>query len=168
VAGATLQDKNISRSNEFEVRVIVNSMDYASPELTEDEQRELSARAKEVAPLLSELSQSPNGYEYFGPRLGVNFQTLARDNPGIPTPPDSPFIPRNTSGVPLLVVGSINESVTPYTFAQETAELLGSPLISVESSRHAPAAYYSSGCVNQALVSFFTTDQPIASATCPE
>lgn len=168
LAGGTLGEKSITRSNEFEVRVIVNSMDYASPELTDDEQRELSARAKEIAPLLTELSKNPGGYEYVGLRLGVNFQTLARDDPTIPTPPDTPFIPRNTSGVPLLVVGSINESVTPYAFAQETAELLGSPLISVESSRHAPAAYYTSACVNDIVVTFFTTDQPIVSTTCPE
>ena len=165
--GATLEQKTIIRSNEFEVRVMVNSMDYAFPDLDEAEQRELSERAKEVAPLLSELSRADNGYEYFGPPLGLSFSRIATDDPAIPSPPTTPFIPQNTSGVPLLVVGSTNESVTPFSFAEDTATLLNSTLITVESSEHAPVAGYRISCLNDVIVSFFTSTTPVGPTTCP-
>jgi pimeloyl-ACP methyl ester carboxylesterase len=168
LVGESLAEKNIERSNEFEVRYIVNSMDYSLPDLTEEEQRDLSERSKQVAPLLSELGESPNGYEYFGPPLGIDFQTIAEEDPTIPDPPTTPFIPENISGRQLLIVGATDESVTPFAFAEETAELLGSPLIAVESSRHAPASYYTSKCLNDILFTYFTTDQPITPTTCPE
>lgn len=166
LAGATLGDKALIRSNEFDVRVIVNSMDFSFPELSEEQQVDLSIRAKQVAPLLSELSAADNGYEYVGPRLGVSFSTIARDDPDIPSPPDTPFIPQNPSGIPLLVVGATDESVTPFTFAVDTAELLDSVLITVESSEHAPVAGYRSNCLNDVIVSFFTSNTPPAPATC--
>lgn len=164
--GETLEDKVIDRTNEYEVRVIVNTMDYSPPDLTEAQQRELSERSEEVAPLWSKLSADPSGFEYFGPTLGLSWEKIAREDPAIPDPPETPFIPANTSGVPLLIVGSRFESVTPYTFAEETAELLESPLISVDSSQHAPAAYYDSECVNDVLIRFFTTDEAIPDTSC--
>jgi hypothetical protein len=63
-------------------------------------------------------------------------------------------------------VGSINESVTPYSFAKDTAELLGSPLVSVESDVHAPAAWYDNDCINDVLIEYFLSDEPIESTTC--
>jgi len=78
----------------------------------------------------------------------------------------TPFSPRNTSGVPLLVVGSTNESVTPFSFAVDTAELLDSILITVESSRHAPAAGYDNDCLNDVLIQFFTSPTPVSPLTC--
>ena len=164
--GATLEDKDIIRSNEYEVRVIVNSMDYDSPELTEAEQRELSERFKEVAPIWSALYSDASGYEYFGPSLGISWNSLAREDESIPTPPTTPFIPSNPSGAQLLIVGSINESVTPYSFAQDTAKLLGSPLISVESDVHAPAAGYDNECLNNVLATYFLTDDVVDDTTC--
>jgi pimeloyl-ACP methyl ester carboxylesterase len=166
--GSSLEAKNIVRSNEFEVRYIVNSMDYSMPELSESEQRELSERSKAVAPLLSELSASSNGYEYFGPALGIDFQTIAEEDPAIPDPPTTPFIPSNPSGAQLLIVGATRESVTPFAFAEETAELLNSPLIAVDSAQHAPVSFYTSSCLNDILFTFFTTDDTISSTTCQE
>lgn len=165
--GSSMADKQIVRSNEYEVRVIVNSMDYAFPELSEAEQRELSERTREIAPLLSELYASDNNWEYIGPRLGLSFSDIATNDPNIPSPPTTPFIPQNTSGVPLLVIGSTNESVTPFSFAEDTAELLDSTLITVESSEHAPAAGYRIDCLNDVLVQFFTSDTPLEPTTCP-
>jgi len=164
--GSRMSDKEIVRSNEYEVRVIVNSMDFAFPELSEDEQRELSQRTREIAPLLTELYASDNNWEYIGPSLGLSFSKIATEDPTIPSPPQTPFIPANTSGVPLLVVGSTNESVTPFSFAEDTAELLDSILITVESSEHAPAAGYRIDCLNDVLVQFFTSDTPPAPTTC--
>jgi pimeloyl-ACP methyl ester carboxylesterase len=165
--GASFEEKNVERSTEFDVRFIVNSMDFWLPELTEDEQRDVSARIKEVAPLLSTLGASDNGWEYVGPRLGLSFSKIATDDPTIPSPPTFPFIPANTSGVPLLVVGSTNESVTPFSFAEDTATLLNSILITVESSEHAPAAGYRIACLNDVLVQFFTSTTPLQPTTCP-
>lgn len=165
--GATLEEKQIQRTNEFEVRVMVNSMDFAFPELSEDEQRELSQKTREIAPLLSDLYASNNDWEYIGPRLGLSFSRIATDDPAIPSPPDTPFIPENRSGVPLLVVGATDESVTPFSFAVDTAELLNSILITVESSRHAPAASYDSDCLNGVLLQFFTSSTPVEPVTCP-
>jgi hypothetical protein len=56
--------------------------------------------------------------------------------------------------------------VTPYSFAQDTAKLLGSPLISIESENHAPAAWYNNECLNDILVRYFLTDEVIADTTC--
>jgi pimeloyl-ACP methyl ester carboxylesterase len=165
--GSNASDKIIVRSNEYEVRVIVNSMDFAFPELSEEEQLELSEKTRQIAPLLSELYASDNNWEYIGPSLGLSFSRMATDDPSIPNPPETPFIPANTSGVPLLVIGSTNESVTPFSFAKDTADLLNSILITVESSEHAPAAGYRSECVNDVLVKFFTEDTPPPPTTCP-
>jgi pimeloyl-ACP methyl ester carboxylesterase len=164
--GSRMSDKEIVRSNEYEVRVMVNSMDFAFPELSEDEQRELSRRTSDIAPLLTELYASDNNWEYFGPSLGLSFSTIATEDPTIPDPPDTPFIPANTSGVPLLVIGSTNESVTPFSFAKDTATLLNSVLITVESSEHAPAAGYRISCLNDVLVQFFTTNTTPQPTTC--
>ena len=164
--GSSLGDKEIVRSNEYEVRVMVNSMDFAFPELSEDEQRELSEKTREIAPLLSELYASDNNWEYIGPRLGLSFSRIATEDPSIPSPPETPFIPANTSGVPLLIIGSTDESVTPFSFAEDTAKLLNSILITVESSEHAPAAGYRIDCLNDVLVQFFTTDTPPPPTTC--
>jgi len=164
--GSSMSDKKIVRSNEYEVRVIVNSMDFRFPELSDDEQRELSSKTREVAPLLSELYASDNNWEYIGPSLGLSFSKIAADDPAIPSPPETPFIPSNTSGVQLLVVGSTNESVTPFSFAEDTAQLLNSILITVESSEHAPAAGYRIDCLNDVLVQFFTSTTPPQPTTC--
>jgi len=164
--GASLEEKQIKRTNEYEVRVIVNTMDFSLPPLTEEEQRSLSAQFQEVAPLWFELSSDASGYQYFGPPKGLDWYTLAINDPAIPDPPATPFIPSNTSGRQLLIIGSLYESVTPFSFAEDTAELLGAALISVDSDQHAPAAYYDNECLNTALIDYFLSDTPIANKTC--
>ena len=164
--GVSLEEKNIVRSNEYEIRVWVNTMDFSLPPLTEDEQREWNERVKEVAPLTWELYSDASGYEYIGPPKGLDWSTIANDDDSIPDPPSAPFVPSNSSGQQLLIVGSINESVTPYSFAKDTAELLGSPLVSVESDVHAPAAWYDNDCINDVLIAYFLSDEPIESTTC--
>ena len=164
--GETLEEKNIVRSNEFEVRMMVNTMDFSLPPMPESEQRELSAKSKEVAPLLNELYSDASGYEYFGEPKGLSWYQIALDDPAIPDPPSEPFIPSNPSGKPLLIIGSTNESVTPFSFAEDTAELLGSPLLAVESEIHAPAANYSNDCVNRILLDYLLDRADIVSTTC--
>ncbi len=165
--GESLESKDISRSNEFEVRVIVNTMDFSQPPLAEQQQRELSARSKEVAPLLNALYSDESGYEYFGPPKGLSWYQLAIDDPTIPDPPSEPFVPENPSGANVLIVGSTNESVTPFSFAEDTAQTLGGTLITVESDIHAPAANYTNDCVNRVLVDYFLDRGDMAPMTCP-
>ena len=164
--GETLEEKNIVRSNEFEIRMMVNTMDFSLPPMPESEQRELSAKSKEVAPLLNELYSDASGYEYFGEPKGLSWYQIALDDPAIPDPPSEPFIPSNPSGKPLLIIGSTNESVTPFSFAEDTAELLGSPLLAVESEIHAPAANYTNDCVNRILLDYLLDRADIVSTTC--
>ena len=165
--GESLEAKDISRSNEFEIRVIVNTMDYSPGPLEEAEQRALSERSKQVAPLLNALYSDASGYEYFGPPKGLSWYQLAIDDPAIPDPPTEPFVPSNPSGADVLIVGSTNESVTPFSFAEDTAEILGGTLITVESDIHAPAANYTNDCVNRVLVDYFLGRGEMAPVTCP-
>ena len=164
--GLSLDEKQIERSNEYEIRVIVNTMDLGLPPFTEEEQREWSERVKEVAPLTWQLYSDSSGYEYIGPPKGLDWLSIALEDDSIPDPPGVPFVPSNSSGKQLLIVGSINESVTPYSFAKDTAELLGSPLVSVESDIHAPVAWYDNDCINDVLITYFLSDEPIESITC--
>ena len=164
--GASLQEKNIVRSNEYEIRVMVNSMDLSIPPLSEDEQRTLDATYRDTAPLWYELSNDPDGYQYFGPPKGLSWSRIALDDPAIPDPPSTPFIPSNPSGKQLLIIGSLYESVTPFSFAKDTAELLSSALVSVDSDVHAPAAGYKNECVNRVLVQYFLGDAPVTDTAC--
>ena len=166
LGGMSFEEKLIERSNEYEVRVIVNTMDLGLPPLTEEEQQERSDRVREVAPLMWQLYADSSGYEYIGPPKGLDWRKLAVEDESIPDPPGVPFVPSNPSGKQLLIVGSINESVTPYSFAKDTAALLGSPLLSVESDIHAPAARYTNDCVNQVLIAYFLSDEQLESSTC--
>lgn len=164
--GLSLDEKQIERSNEYEIRVIVNTMDLGLPPFTEEEQREWSERVKEVAPLTWQLYSDSSGYEYIGPPKGLDWLSIALEDDSIPDPPGVPFVPSNPSGKQLLIVGSINESVTPYSFAKDTAELMGSPLVSVESDIHAPVAWYDNDCINDVLITYFLSNEPIESTTC--
>ena len=165
--GPSLQAKNISRSNEFEVRVIVNTMDFAEPWESEEADREYNRLWKEAAPKFHQLFIDASGFEYFGPDKGLSWFSLAFDDPMIPDPPMEPFVPTNTSGVPVLVVGALYESVTPFSFAEETAERLQSPLITVETEIHGPAAGYDNACLNEVLLDFFLERKTVTTTTCP-
>ncbi|NQV40657.1 MAG: hypothetical protein HQ505_09065 [Nitrosopumilus sp.] len=85
--GSSLAAKDIIRSNEYEVRVIVNTMDYAPEPLTTEEQIELNERADAVAPLPSTLNSDASGYEFVGPPKGVSWDDFATADPLIPDSP---------------------------------------------------------------------------------
>jgi len=38
--------------------------------------------------------------------------------------------------------------------------------VSVESDVHAPAAWYDNDCINDVLIAYFLSDEPIESTTC--
>lgn len=164
--GNSLEKKKLVRNNSYEVMTIVNSMDYSPAELTEAEQREVSALAKKVAPRWVKLTSDASGYEYFGEDLGLSWKKIAIEDDKIPDPPTEPLARVNESGKKLLIVGSIRESVTPYAFSKETAKLLKSPLISVDGSEHAPLASYTSSCLNQVVIDYFVKNLEIKDKTC--
>jgi pimeloyl-ACP methyl ester carboxylesterase len=164
--GKSLKDKDLVRDNSYEVMAIVNSMDYKPADWTTDEQKTYDKKYEQIAPMWRELNLDSSGYQYFGKSIGLDWGDFALDDPKIPDPPAEPVKRSNTSGKPLLVIGSINESVTPFQFAKDTAKLLKSPLISVKSSVHAPAASYNVTCLNNVIIKYFVTDEPIESQTC--
>lgn len=165
--GESIEAKEMVRSNEYEIRTMVNTMDFSQAPLSEEQQREFSDRAEDVAPLLSALYSDASGYEYFGPPKGLSWYQIALDDPSIPIPPDEPFVPSNPSGAKLLIIGSTDESVTPFSFAEDTAEILGGTLIAVESDIHAPAGNYTNDCVNRILIDYFLDRADIEPVTCP-
>ena len=164
--GETIAKKKLKRSNEYEVMAIVNSMDYSPDGMSIEEQKKFSKMIKKIAPKTYTLSLDSNGYEYFGESLGLDWETIAINDDSIPDPPTTPLIRENKSGKKLLIVGSIYESVTPYKFSQDTAKLLKSPLISVDSSIHGPAAGYDIPCLNKVLIDFFVNDVTPKNMTC--
>jgi hypothetical protein len=164
--GETIAKKKLKRSNEYEVMAIVNSMDYSPDGMSIEEQKKFSKMIKKIAPKTYTLSLDSNGYEYFGESLGLDWETIAINDDSIPDPPTTPLIRENNSGKKLLIVGSIYESVTPYKFSQDTAKLLKSPLISVDSSIHGPAAGYDIPCLNKVLIDFFVNDVTPKNMTC--
>ena len=165
--GESIEAKEMVRSNEYEIRTMVNTMDFSQAPLSEQKQRDFSDRAEDVAPLLSALYSDASGYEYFGPPKGLSWYQIALDDPSIPVPPDEPFVPSNPSGAELLIIGSTDESVTPFSFAEDTAEILGGTLIAVESDIHAPAGNYTNDCVNRILIDYFLDRADIEPVTCP-
>ena len=62
----------------------------------------------------------------------------AFDDPDVPDPLKRPPVYANPSGTPVMVMGSRHESITPYPFAVNAAEGLGSALITWEGGEHAP------------------------------
>jgi len=155
LSGSSLEAKNLKRTNAYEVMTIVNSLDYAPEELDTEEQKLLMQKAKLIAPKYIELQQDSSGFEYFGPSLGLDWRKMAANDDSIPDPPTDPLPRENKSGKKVLVIGAIHEAVTPYKFSKETAKLLNSPLISVDDSVHAPAAYYNNACLNEVLINYF-------------
>lgn len=164
--GGSLEEKRLERSNSFEVMTIVNSMDYSPKDLTVAQQKEFSKRISVAAPKLYSLGQDSSGYQYFGESLGLDWEKIAKADDAIPDPPSTPLIRENKSGKKLLIIGSIYEAVTPYRFSKDTAKMLKSPLISVESSTHGPAAGYDIPCLNNMLIDFFVNDVVPGDMTC--
>ncbi len=164
--GTDLSSKKIVRSNSYEVMSIVNSMDFSAEEMSVADQKKLSKLMTAAAPMWSELNKDASGYEYLGPEMGLSWSSIAREDGQIPDPPNTPLARSNTSGKQLLIIGSLYEAVTPFKFAKDTARLLKSPLISVESDVHGPAAGYDNFCLNEILYDFFVKQVKIQSQTC--
>lgn len=165
--GSSLAAKKLVRSNEYEIRAIVNTMDYSPEDFSDADLERIDKLSKAVSPKWTKLTSDTSGYEYKGTWPGLSWGKIARDDGAIPDPPTEPLARVNESGKQLLIVGATREAITPFTFAKDTAKLLKSPLIAVDSSTHGPAAGYDIPCLNKILVKFFTTDQKVKSQSCP-
>ena len=166
LGGESLATKKLKRSNSFEMLTIVNTMDYSPDEWSVDERKSYAKKSRAIAPKYAQLNSDASDYEYYGEDIGLSWEKIAESDPNIPDPPSTPLKRENLSGKKVLVIGSIRESVTPYKFAKETAKLLKSPLISVESSVHGPAAGYDIDCLNNVLIDYFVRDIIPQDMTC--
>jgi hypothetical protein len=141
-------------------------MDYSPVESDSSENADFIENLAEVSPMWSKLNLDESGYRYTGPEIGLSWAKIARRDPKIPDPASESAPRTNYSHKQLLIVGSLHEAVTAFTFAQETAKRLNSPLITVDSSVHAPVAGYDITCLNQVLSDYFLTEKDISSQLC--
>ena len=153
------------RDNSFEVMMIVNEMDVNWPEPTKAENRSMNAAIEKSAPFWTKLSDDPSGYFYRGDSESLDYVDFALKDDDIPDPPTSTPTRVNTSGKQVLVVGSRNESVTPFAFAEQTAKELKSPLLIFEGSIHAPIAHFDNACLNKAFVDYLVKGKLPADGT---
>lgn len=160
------ETRNIVRSNSYEIMSMVNTMDYSPVDSDDSARSEYIEKRAEVSPMWTKLNLDDSGYIYTGPEIGLSWEKIARKDPKIPDPPSESAPRANYSHKQLLIVGSVHEAVTAFTFAQETAKRLNSPLITVDSSVHAPVAGYDISCLNQVLLDYFLTDTAISNQLC--
>ncbi len=156
---------DLVRNNSYEVMMIVNQLDVDWPAFSDEEDAEFEKRTRAASPFWSQLSEDPSGYTYEGDNDYVDFATVAKGDDSIPDPPASTPARTNTSGKGVLVVGSRNESVTPFKFAQTTAKQLKSPLVAFEGSIHAPVAQFDNKCLNQIFIDYLINDKLPADGT---
>ena len=157
-----------TRDNSFEIRMMVNGIDRDQRDLsTPAEQDALVDKARAASPVLSSLQHDASDFRYRELQPGNSWSWAAVDDPAIPDPPKGAPKRENTSGHPVMVVGSLKESTTPYPFAVRTAKELKSPLITWTGSEHAPLAGFQHSCLNDLLVDFLVHDTlPRKPVTC--
>ena len=123
--------------------MIVNTVDFSLPPLTEHQQSEWNTRVHEVAPLTWELYSDASGYQYTCPPKGLAWRVIALDAEAIPDHPAMPSVPSNPSGRQLFIIGSL-----------------------FETDRHAPAAGCHIDCLNNVLMRYFLREDSIEAKTC--
>ncbi len=168
LGGPTYDPAKIERNNSYEIMDIVDSMDINySIKTSRAHDEALQKQIEEVSPFWTAMTSDATKYEYQGERTSIDWDTLATDDAQIPDPPTSMPARTNTSGKPVLVVGSRYESTTPYVFAQKTAEDLKSPLVTFNGTGHAPLAGFDKKCLNKIFIDYFINDKlPTKSVTC--
>ena len=159
-----------SRDNSFEIREMVNGIDLdLRVTRTQAQQAALDRKVKAAAPLLWSLTYDPSNFTYYDDHGGDQWSWAAFDDPDIPDPPNHTPPRTNPSGEPLLVIGSRDESTTPYQYAVRTAEDLESMLITWDGDEHAPLAGFEHACLNEIFVAYLVEDQlPDEPVTCTD
>ena len=149
---------------------IVDSMDIDySTKTSQAHDKKVAAKVEKVSPFWTALTSDATNYQYKGKRLGIDWDSLAKDDTNIPDPPTKLPVRTNTSGKPVLVVGARFESTTPYAFAIKTAADLKSPLITVNGTGHAPLAGFDKTCLNAIFIKYFVHNKlPSGPVTCTQ
>jgi pimeloyl-ACP methyl ester carboxylesterase len=166
--GEPYDPQAFTRDNSFEIRQMVNGID-SDQRLPKSEAKvdALEEKYRTSAPLLSSLQHDEIDFKYYPPSPGNPWSWAALDDPEIPDPPAHATTWQNQSGAPVMVIGSQDESTTPYPFAVRTAKDLKSPLITWDGSDHAPLAGFRHQCLNQLFVDYLVHDRlPEAPLTC--
>jgi len=168
LGGKTYQPEKIKRDNSYEIMTIVDSMDRDTTDTSSKaDQEKLAAKIKKVSPFWTALNSDATNYQYKGDREGIDWTSLAKEDPAIPDPPTAAAVRTNTSGKKVLVVGAKFESTTPYAFAIKTASDLKSPLVTFNGTGHAPLAGFDKKCLNAIFIKYFVHDQlPSGPVTC--
>jgi pimeloyl-ACP methyl ester carboxylesterase len=158
--GEPYDPEAFTRDNSFEIREMVNGIDSDQRVLKSETQlAALEAEYRKAAPLLSSLQHDDIDFKFYPPEPGNAWSWAAFDDSEIPDPPAHATTWQNHSGSPVMVIGSRNESTTPYPFAVRTAKDLESPLITWEGSEHAPLAGFQHECLNQLFVDYLVNDK---------
>jgi pimeloyl-ACP methyl ester carboxylesterase len=159
-----------TRDNSFEIMEMVNGIDLDQRDTrTRAEQGSLNRKVKAAAPLLWSLGNDPSDFTWYDDHGGNQWSWAAFDDPNILDPPEHQSPRTNPSGQPVMVIGSRDESTTPYQYAVRTAEDLESILITWEGDEHAPLAGFQHACLNRVFVAYMVHDRlPEEPITCTE
>lgn len=159
---------NLKRDNSYEIMTMVNAMDRDGRDLhTRAEMDAQDKRARAAAPFVSKLGLDDGSYVSYPERPGNEWSWFAFEDKAIPDPPATIAARVNTSGKPVLVVGSRLEATTPYSFAQSTARELKSPLVTYEGSGHAPLLSVKNACLEKVFVDYMVKDKlPTSAVSC--
>ena len=159
-----------TRDNSYEILGMVNGIDVDQRDLrTHAQDDALESKVEAAAPLLWSLEHDATNFKYYDDESGNPWSWAAFDDPKIPDPPKR-LAPRvNTSGSPVMVIGSRHESTTPYQYAVRTAKDLKSVLITWNGDEHAPLGGFQHSCLNQLFVAYLVHDRlPKSAVTCSE
>ena len=168
LGGPKYEPKKIKRDNSYEILSIVNSLDIDSRDQQTDEaSAALQKKIEAASPFWTLLENDPKEFDYTGEDDGITWTSAAFADPNIPNPSRVPPKRTNTSGSSVLVIGSKFESTTPYPFAIKTAKDLKSPLVTINSSVHAPLTGFDNQCLTNIFIDYLVSDRlPTKSVTC--
>lgn len=165
-----IHEGEIERSNAWEVMYIVDTMDYTPIDggLTDTQSKKAKKKLKKIAPKWWAINSPSNHYHYKGNDHGLSWASMAFSDPNVPDPATAYPKVTNKVGSHILVVGSLNDPVTPYPGAEALAKQLAAGLISVDANVHGIAGDYSNRCVNENLLTFFdSAPATVKSTSCP-
>ncbi len=168
--GEPYDPQAFARDNSLEIRAMVNGLDVDLREL--DSHAEIDAldhRFQHAAPFLWRLQTGDPEFRYYPEHPGNDWSWAAFDSPLIPDPPPHRPTWTNESGTPVMIIGSKDESTTPYQVAVTSAEQLDSPLITWLGNEHAPLARFRHECLNDLFVDYLLHDTlPAQQVTCQD
>ncbi len=166
----TYDPHGYTRDNSFEISQMVFGIDRDLRNTqTQAQQAALDRKVKTAAPLLWSLTHDSSNYSYYDDHGGNPWSWAAFDDPDVPDPSNRMPPRTNPSGKPVLVIGSRDESTTPYPYAVRTAKDLNSTLVTWDGDEHAPLAGFQHACLNEIFVAYLVEDRiPDQPVTCSD